>query len=253
MSVVIDVFFDVGTKSFCRLDADSIEVVITPTKRESMISAERSTYAIEKVTYVFRRGLHDLLDSSSHHHRVSKKKKKKRKMTVAVKLKRAKTKMKFMEKGLHGGAEPSHQPLGKKKRRRSSARRGSTVRLMSMMAAAKARETAKEPPQAQDHAVDVSKFLAAIGLSEYAGRFAEFGIDTMADLADPSLLTDAELGGPDIAMDEAHIRQLRRALAEQTGGGGDAWRRRRTRRPPLSQRAGSYCSRVRGAFLNSSR
>ena len=143
-------------------------------------------------------------------------------MTVAVKLKRAKTKMKFMEKDHHGGgAETSHQPLGKKKRRRSSARRGSTVRLMSMMAAAKARETAKEPPQAQDHAVDVSKFLAAIGLSEYAGRFAEFGIDTMADLADPSLLTDAELGGPDIAMDEAHIRQLRRALAEQTGGGGD--------------------------------
>ena len=68
----------------------------------------------------------------------------------------------------------------------------------------------------------VAAFLRGAGLGRYAAPIAEFGIDTMADLADTGLLGDDDLAGPDIGMKKGHITKLRRALAQQDAAGGAA-------------------------------
>ena len=58
---------------------------------------------------------------------------------------------------------------------------------------------------------DVPAFLASCGLAQFADQLKEAGVETMAELGDATLVTDADLS--EAGLGKIHVKKLRRALA----------------------------------------
>ena len=85
--------------------------------------------------------------------------------------------------------------------------------LSQVPPASAAAEVTTEAGVAEAPQQTVSEFLVKAGLAQFAGAIAEYGVETLEDLANEDILSDTELLGDDVGMKKFHVKKLRLALA----------------------------------------